>query len=280
MAALGVLRAWAGAGAGRRRPARAGRLGRRGGRALRPQPASAARRSRARLDPARGRGRYATPAGARIADGAGRERRRPRRGPRECAAPPRGPRRLPGAAHRAGAACWRRRACAPRRSPAAPGSSGMRFEFSRPGLARGDDADGRAPRRRARRRRGGARDRADPGRRGRVWRRPASCGSSPGSSTAVAGRAGLAVDLRHPEPEPLARMLAAAREARAGATSPRRGCAARRRRRCGGSSRSPFDTGLVSRRAPPAPRSPASPRASPAARSTTPPRSPGCCRQR
>ena len=34
----------------------------------------------------------------------------------------------------------------------------------------------------------------------------------PGIPSAIAGRAVLAVDLRHPEPEPLARMLAAARE--------------------------------------------------------------------
>ena len=45
----------------------------------------------------------------------------------------------------------------------------------------------------------------------------------PGISTAVAGRAELAVDLRHPEPEPLARMLAAARDA---------GAEAAKRRRC------------------------------------------------
>jgi N-carbamoyl-L-amino-acid hydrolase len=45
----------------------------------------------------------------------------------------------------------------------------------------------------------------------------------PGIPTAIAGRAVLAVDLRHPEPEPLARMLAAARRSGAEAAATR-GC--------------------------------------------------------
>ena len=45
----------------------------------------------------------------------------------------------------------------------------------------------------------------------------------PGIPTAVAGRAVLSVDLRHPEAEPLARMLAAARE-RGAELAARRGC--------------------------------------------------------
>jgi N-carbamoyl-L-amino-acid hydrolase len=45
----------------------------------------------------------------------------------------------------------------------------------------------------------------------------------PGIPSAVAGRAVLAADLRHPEPEPLARMLAAARE-RCAEIAARRGC--------------------------------------------------------
>ena len=45
----------------------------------------------------------------------------------------------------------------------------------------------------------------------------------PGIPSAIAGRAVLAVDLRHPEPEPLARMLAAARE-RCARIAAERGC--------------------------------------------------------
>ena len=53
----------------------------------------------------------------------------------------------------------------------------------------------------------------DPGQ-PRAGSRPrARCASSPGIPTAVAGRATLAVDLRNPDAEALARMLEAARAA-------------------------------------------------------------------
>ncbi len=67
----------------------------------------------------------------------------------------------------------------------------------------------------------------------------------PGIPTAVAGRATLSVDLRHPEAEPLARMLEAARGACAAGRRAAR-LRARARRRSGGSSRSTSTPGSCS----------------------------------
>ena len=140
----------------------------------------------------------------------------------ECARRRDGARRLRRAAHRAGAADGGR-------GPA--GGCGHRLRrrraaalrVPRPGGARGDDARWRPAATRAWRR---------PRRRSRSRRSPrpragvATTGElrlEPGIPSAIAGRAVLAVDLRHPEPEPLARMLAAARE-RCARIAAERGC--------------------------------------------------------
>ena len=120
MAALGVLRAWSRGGeppAARPCP---GRLGRRGGRALRPQPV---RQLRVRRDARPGRA--AGPARRRrVADrrGAGGERRRARSGARGCRAARRGS--APTSSSTSSRApCSRRRASVRRGERAAPGSS-------------------------------------------------------------------------------------------------------------------------------------------------------------
>ena len=117
----------------------------------------------------------------------------------------------------------------------------------------------------------------DPGRRGwrRDHRRARACG--PGIVTAVAGEAVLSCDLRHPEAEPLARMLAAARAAAE---------AARRRARLQLAERPvwriepiAFDPDLVGRGTGRRRRDHGRPTGrSRAARCTTRPRSRGCCR--
>ena len=240
MAALGVLRAWAERRRAAAADAGAGRLGRRGGRALRPQPVRQL-----------GVRRHASTRPSSPSCATPRAARSPRCWPRtgssssargECAPRRERPRRLPRAPHRAGAACWRREGL---RAAAVTGCAGverLRFALLGPGLARRDDADGRPPRRRPRRRRGGARDRADPATPTAASATTGELRLEPGIPTAVAGRATLAVDLRHPEAAALARMLDGARAAcRRGGRRPR--LRARARRRSGGSSRSPSTPG-------------------------------------
>ena len=165
--ARGDGRARGAAGLGRRRAkpaavARAGRLGRRGGRPVRPQPVRQL-----------GRGGHPRSGGAR-----GRARRRRPAGRRAC---------WPRTAS-SSSGCSSARSRLERigsylelhieqgpvleaegiRAAAVTGCAGVervRFVISRPGLARGDDADGRAPRRRPRRGRdrpAGRGDRAEP----------------------------------------------------------------------------------------------------------------------
>ena len=237
MAALGVLRAWAGAGRAAAADARAGRLGRRGGRALRPQPV---RQLGVRGDPRPGRGREAcaTPTAARsrtcwprtASSSSGRSRRR-------------------AAAERLGAYLELHIEQGPvleaegLRAAAVSGCVGVerhRFRFTRPGLAR------RARRRWTRRRDAGLaaaeaalrieRDRAE--RHGGVATTGRARAASPGSPRAVAGRGRAAASTcatprpaswRRCSPRPAPRPQAAAAAARL------RGSA---RSRSGGSSRS------------------------------------------
>ena len=230
------------------------------------------------LDPDGGRGpARRRRSGARR--GPGRERRRARPG---RASAPRGAR---GSAPTSSSTSsrgrgWRREGL---RAAAVTGCAGverLRFEFRGQAAHAGTTPDGSAPRRGPGGGRGGARDRGgSPKAEGGV----ATTGElrlEPGIPTAVAGRAALSVDLRHPEAEPLARMLEAARAAGAEVG----GRARLRARRAAGVRIEPiaFDPRLVflAARARLRGGRRRSPRASPAAPCTTPPRSPACCRRR
>ena len=276
MAALGVLRAWASAGEPPAAPARAGRLGRRGGRALRAQPVrQLGVRGHAR--PGGGRRACATPTAGRS------PRSWPRTGSSSTA-----PASARAGASGLGAYLELHIEQGPRmeaeglRAAAVTGCAGverLRFDF------RGQASHAGTTPMDARRDAGLAAAEAAlaieaiPEAEGGV----ATTGElrlEPGIPTAIAGRAVLAVDLRHPEPEPLARMLDAARE-RLRATAAERAAASSTRRRCWRIEPIPFDTRARVRR----PRGlrgrwPASRRASRAAPCTTRPRSPGCCRRR
>ena len=231
--------------------ARARRLGGRGGRALRTQPV---RQLGVRRHARPGRGpRAPRRRRRRAAGGARRARRRPgpraRRGRRRDGIGAylelhieQGPRmEADGHSRRRGHRLRRRRA--------------RPLRVRRPGLARGHDPDGAAPRRRPGGRGGGAHDRADPGGRGRR-RHHGRAPAAPGIPTAVAGEATLAVDLRNADAEALARMLdsAAGRLRDRGRGAPPRACA---RSRSGGSSRSRSTRSSSPPRATRAPRWPA-----------------------
>ena len=274
MAALGVLRAWA---TSERRPPRvtgAGRLGGRGGRALRAQPLRQL-----------GLRRHARPGGCRGPARRRRAARSPRSSPRTGWSST-GPasahggaraRRVPRAAHRAGAADGGRGPARRLRSPAAPGSSGCASRF------RGQAAHAGTTPMAARRDAGLAAAEA-----------ALAIEAIPEAEGGVATTGELRLEPGIPSRDrrargaggrsPPPRARAAGADARATARERARG---RRpawlrgspRPRCCGSSRS-RSTPAWSPRAPPAPRSPGSPRASPAGRSTTPPRSPACCRRR
>ena len=210
MAGLGVLRAWAGRGEPPPRPLVlvdwADEEGARFGRSLFGSSAFSGT-----LDPA-GAGRASRRRAAPDRRGPGRERGRARRGRAIAPARRDGARRLPRAAHRAGPAdggggparrrghrLRRGRAAALRASPGRPRTPARRRWTARhdAGLAAAEAAL-------------------------EIERIPAAEGGvattgelrlEPGIPTAVAGRATLSVDLRHPEAEPLARMLEAARGA-------------------------------------------------------------------
>ncbi len=219
MAALGVLRAWAG---GEPPPVSlvlvdwADEEGARFGRSLFGSSAFAGT-----LDPA-------DVAGLRDADGrgdrrrAGRERRRAR--PRAACAPRAARASAPTSSSTSSRGrCWRREGL---RAAAVTGCAGverLRFEFRGQAAHAGTTPMDARRRRGPRRGRGGARDRGgSAGAEGGV----ATTGElrlEPGIATAVAGRAVLSVDLRHPETEPLARMLEATRAA-SGEAGARRGC--------------------------------------------------------
>ena len=162
MAALGVLRAYAEGGRAASAAAGDRRLGRRGGRALRAQPL--------RQLGVRGNARSAS------AGRAARRRRAPDRdvlgehGVELAQAPPMwrapdGARRLPRAAHRAGAADGGRGGAGGRGQRLRRGRA-LPLRLPRPGGPRRDDPDRGPPRRRARRGDGGAGDRAACRRRG------------------------------------------------------------------------------------------------------------------
>ena len=158
MAAVGVLRAWAGAGAPPPRPLVARRLGRRGGRALRPQPVrqlGVLRLARSRTPSARSATRTGPASPTPSPPTASRSTRVLEAGERDP---------LPAAylelhieqgpvLEAEGVAGERGRRLRRGRAPA--------LALRGPGRARRDDADGPAPRRGPRGGRDGARDRAD-----------------------------------------------------------------------------------------------------------------------
>ena len=235
MPALGVLRAWAEAELAPA-PARPRRLGRRGGRALRPQPVRQLR-LRGHARPGRGRATSATPTGSTLAEALAENGVELDAGPR---APVAGPEGLgaylelhieqgpvleaEGLAVRRGRGLRRGRAVAALRSAARPPTPARRR------WTRG--ATPASPPRRPRSRSSAS----PPSTAGSA--RPARCGCEPGISPRSPGEAELSVDLRHREAGPRSPRCSRRCARRPREAAERRGCELGRGAASGGSSRS------------------------------------------
>ena len=218
--------------------AQAGRLGRRGGRALRAQPDGLERvrrhprpRRRARAGRPRRGSRCRTPSRAHGVDldRAGEARRRAR-----------GRRGLPGAAHRAGAGARAASDCPLGVVLGTFGVAAPRRALHRAARPRRLDADGRPPRRLPRRRpqRAGLPRRGRPPR-GRAGHDRGRRASRRASSRPSTGCCELSLDQRALDAGVLAEMLAARASASAAASPPRRAARSTWEPHLGRSSRSP-----------------------------------------